>query len=242
MYGGVVDVPLWQIPGWIVAFLAGGGVLKHYFYDRPKVRLRAAADPRSVARYEPVIQFKVTNERKEEVHISAITVVRKTKNGESHDLLGTKPSKGTKFRLPGLEEESFESTWEELFPDDHENPSGLDEVTELYVKNIATEKRYRLPAGDLEAIREAIEPTLKHRREKARWTLTCRSCKKKTSWLARRPRPTGSGGYTYNFGFPEHEGWTDHEFSPYAVDGDALCPKCTSESGGAQMTEKTEAG
>src|SRR4051794_18344862 len=98
--------------GWGVSMLGGGAsgaVLNNFVFNRPKVRIRAFVNPRSVARMEPVIEFKLTNARKDEVHISAIKVIRKAEEegeGETHAMLTTTPSKDGSFRLRGLEQET----------------------------------------------------------------------------------------------------------------------------------------
>ena len=224
--------------GWTVSMLGGGAsgnVLKHLVFDRPKVRIRASVNPRSVARMEPVIEFRLTNERKDEVHISAIKVVRKGKEEgeeETHAFLTTTPSKDASFRLRGLEQETLKATWEDIFPDGPENGCGIDDVTEFYVENIATEKRWKLPAKDLKAIRDGVRETLAYRRGKVTWTLACRSCEKTTSWQARPPSPNGS----FCFGFAEDRGWTGHKFpDQYPVKGGtALCPECTAKTSGSK--------
>jgi hypothetical protein len=219
-----VEVSLVQIAIGAVGFLGGTLVtttLRYVILERPKVRLRASVDGRSEAQLLPVVQFTLTNARKEEIHLSGIKAVRKPKEkGEkpTHDALSTEPFKAS-FRLKGLEQETFKADWDDVYPDGY----SIDDVTGFYVEDVATEKRWMLPASDFQALRKAIEPTLKHRREKATWSLTCRSCKAMTTWQNRRPDAHGSYGY----GFPETKGWTDPNFTRYAIDGEALCPKCS---------------
>jgi len=234
-----VEVSFWQIA---IGFLGGGvsaTALKHFVFDRPKVRLRASVDATSVARMQPVIEFTMTNERKDEVHVSAIKVVRKVKEaGErmTDAILTTEPFKGATFRLSGLGQETFKATWEDIFPDDPNREHSVDEVTEFYVENIATEKRWKLPAKDLTAIRDGVRDTLAYRRGKVRWTLACRSCEKTTAWHARPPSPNGS----FCFGFEEDRGWTEHKFPhQYPVEGGtALCPECTAKKSESDSSPK----
>lgn len=216
--------------------------LKHAEWEKPKetdfepeplrdperssesVRLRASLDQRSVALMEPVIEFTMTNERKDEVNVSALRVVRKVRGDVRHDFLSTKPSKGKKFRLPGLEQEEFTATWEEIFPDDLDDPCGLDDVTEFYVESIATQQRWKLPEEDLEKVREGVRETLAYRREKTEWIMNCRSCENKTSWMARPPR-NGQFGFG---GLGEEPGWTSKDFPhQYPMESTGLCPTCS---------------
>jgi hypothetical protein len=200
---------------------ASGAILNHLVFNRPKIRLRSSIG--GIARMQPVVTFSLTNARRDEVHVSSITTTVKKKGKIEQRSLSTKPSTGKSFRIRGLEQETFEVGWEDIFPDGDE----VDELIAVHVEDIATEKRWRLPQRDLKQVREGIRETLTYRREKATWSLTCQSCKATVSWKARRPRPTGSGGFTYDFGFPEHKGWTNTSFDPYMIDGDGLCPKCT---------------
>jgi hypothetical protein len=235
-----MEVAWWHLGvGWSVSMLGGGAsgaTLKHYVFDRPKVRLRAMVV--GAERMEPIVVFKLTNTRKDEVHVSALLgVAKRTGQKATQFLVTTKPNKMPSFRLPGLERVMFEAKAEEVFPSNY----GIDDVTEFHVEDITSGKRWKLPSGDLKRIREEVREAVDHYRETAMWSLICRTCKGTTHWRAKRPKPTSGGGFSYGFGFTEHEGWTEPKFEPFMIEGTGLCPGCSTTTNGEQPSGDTAA-
>jgi hypothetical protein len=190
---------------------------------------------------EPVIEFTLTNVRKDEVNVSAIKVVHTKEGQKTTAILHTEPAKGESFRLQGQEQVTFTAAWEDIFPDGPggDDGYGINDLEDIYVEIISTGTRWTLSSLDLWEIREAIEPTLKYRREKTQWVLTCRSCKQKTSWQARPPK--ADGGFSFG-GLGEEKGWTAPDFPRYfPMNATALCPACSAEGEPVEPSNDTVA-